>query len=1457
MPASPPTKFAILSLHSHADRSYLGDRELSVLSGELRAEGVACDVVASVVEPDAPGAALDALVQALGPYDVVLYQRIFSREIATELRRRLRSHTLVAILGEHVFDPDADFVLAAPSTDLVLGLLEHLSTGAALPAGARPAGQPSAGQPERPKQRAFAANLAPLWVGPRPAHADYFVLHGNAGCPYQRDARENPEFSAVAMPDGVGRGCGFCAAGNSYEALPLDAALARVLAQLRYVLEHAPHVQRLVLKDQNPFAYLEQLFESAISENLRPFTLLLETRADWFLRARSRVERIAKRLRGSRHRLAPYLVGIENFSPLELARMNKGISVDESVEFLNWLRRLQGRYPDVIDLSQSAFGFVLLTPWTTFRDLELNLDGIVRTRLNELRGELLLSRVRLYSDNALYYLAQRDGLLTERFDDESEDASARYGYFPAAPWRFQDRRVACFSKLARAAHAELGGRDEPKLFAALLDALEFAEDPDAVQLGDVLARFRDSGEPSQSGSGRTVQVHLHGGCRLSCLVCDCHDAAGRAPPEVALGAGGDRAVLRGNTEPGDELLAAIELARKRGFSQIVVRTPAITYAEPESAPWLAQAGVDRVVVPLFSHRAEVHDRITGRRGSLARSLAGMRALERSGVGLEVEVPLLSPTLRHLAPLFDLLERAVSSIHCVHLFMPESQRAAALLPRMDQVAQYLPQLLRRLRNSEVQVSIVPSAGIPLCAVRGEPALTEWFAPQPEMASPQAVCTTCAQRPRCAGPPAHYRARYGQAGLEPFAERPPKARKRLRARNARLGGAVELMVLRPTVHCNQDCVFCSANQTSKNAYEDPRKILKAIVRAAARGVPHLSFSGGEPTLAKELPDYVRAARRLGIPKVEIVTNGVLLDRPGKVQQLIDAGLTHAFVSLHATAEAGSRLLTQKDGDFERTCTAIVELSAGGVRTAVNHVITARNMHGLERFVRMVHERFGPSVMTSFAFLTPEYRALDDLTLLPRYQDVRPHLRRAVHRAVQLGQPVSIGSRQGIPPCQLGEVTAWSDVLWIQNAALSEDLEHKVRGPDCDACRFSDVCTGVWHPYAERYGFSELSPVAGPKLSADAAQHITRALEALPFGVPRSFEDVPHELRVPELEREGAELLQRPESVAPSPPRRLPMLKDSEQRPLRLGVVGVGSRARAVVRAASEVTELALDSVASPSERRPTEFGHIATYRDLVTLLNERRPDAVFLATPTATHAALARECLQRGVPLLVEKPLASGPIQARALAAAAQESGVVAMAAHQLALLPGIAALASAPGSHLFVRWQMQSTAPDAPRRWQRQSLLQQLHHGMEVVIQVFGDRPLLVEQVQFSGAGRPEKIRARLVLGDNVADLSLDYSAGQDELEVSRGQTRVVRSSTGVTVVQGERVERHRGSDRAGVLRAFAQSVRSGTSRVPLTYAAATLEATRALLDALERHGAPLRPESEPRRVASRGFREAP
>jgi hypothetical protein len=479
-----PGPVAVLSLHSHVDRSFLDDQRLALLSGDLRADGIENDLVVAVF-PDGAGATgvEERLLEVLAPYGIVVFERVWDRGVIERLRARLPEKTFVACSDEHELDdPPASYRCEGDLRRVVPALLGHLLGKGDPPLGAWawrqgrwaqmcPGVQPAS------RERPWRPNLRPVIVNPE-ARASFrsFSLTGNPGCPYQADARENPLYQGVTLPAGLGRGCAFCTTGNHYEAEPPPRTAARVLEQIRYVRAQAPELTHLALKDQNPFVYLPELVRECAEAELKGFTLLLETRADWFLRSQKRFEDALAAAREGGIRIAPYLVGIENFSQAELDRFNKGTTAEANVRFLETLSGWRDRYGEALALEHAAFGFVLFTPWTTMGDLHVNHEAIVRTRFDRLRGNVLLSRARLYPDTALYYLAERDGLLAERYERAADDASRRYGYYPARPWRFRHPDVGHFAALATALTERSGGRDQVGLFRRLLDTFDRAAD---------------------------------------------------------------------------------------------------------------------------------------------------------------------------------------------------------------------------------------------------------------------------------------------------------------------------------------------------------------------------------------------------------------------------------------------------------------------------------------------------------------------------------------------------------------------------------------------------------------------------------------------------------------------------------------------------------------------------------------------------------------------------------------------------------------------------------------------------------------------------------------------------------------------------------------------------------------------------------------------------------------------
>jgi predicted dehydrogenase len=532
------------------------------------------------------------------------------------------------------------------------------------------------------------------------------------------------------------------------------------------------------------------------------------------------------------------------------------------------------------------------------------------------------------------------------------------------------------------------------------------------------------------------------------------------------------------------------------------------------------------------------------------------------------------------------------------------------------------------------------------------------------------------------------------------------------------------------------------------------------------------------------------------------------------------------------------------------------AGGVMVSVNHVITAVNYPYLPRFADFISARWKGAVAISFAFVTPQYRALENLALVPRISEVIPYLRRALGLLVERESPFIVGSRQGIPPCFLGEFTAWSDFVDMAPQAHADDAPQKVRGPRCDQCRFSPQCVGLWRPYAARFGFDELVPVPGERLTAEEATQIES------YRAPKNFAEVHPALRLPLQEDPPLPA----EPPLPRSPRRLPLVAPS--RALRVVLLGSGSHAQRLARALAQVPGMSLVGVASPHllERDPGVFSGVAREADAGALLDAVKPDAAVIASATLAHHDLAGLCAARGIPCLVEKPLAFTAAQAEAMVAMG-ERGVV-MPAHAMVFSPGVRALKDALGGfgrvlRARVTKRFVSGGVEAPSTWSRDALYQAIYHAVYLLGVVTGTCAPEVLRVDARGASRPETVRATLRAPGGWRPRSLlDFTGTSafDELAAfgEHGKRLAwVREEGSESLVHdtpsGDRTTSiERGSDAEGMLAAFRDAVLEGrSSPLPTTDGRDAMRTASAVVEGLAGHLA--RPNA-PKHVASPAMR---
>ena len=124
------------------------------------------------------------------------------------------------------------------------------------------------------------------------------------------------------------------------------------------------------------------------------------------------------------------------------------------------------------------------------------------------------------------------------------------------------------------------------------------------------------------------------------------------------------------------------------------------------------------------------------------------------------------------------------------------------------------------------------------------------------------------------------------------------------------------------------------------------------------------------------------------------------------------------------------------------------------------------------------------------------------------------------------------------------------------------------------------------------------------------------------------------------------------------------------LRVGVIGAGAWGRNHVRTVATLrgAELAgvCDASAATREKLVRQYPGALITDDVAALL--AKVDAVVIATPAVTHAALARQAIEAGIPALVEKPFALSVADAEAVAELADKKNVPLMVGHLLEYHP---------------------------------------------------------------------------------------------------------------------------------------------------------------------------------------------
>jgi len=150
----------------------------------------------------------------------------------------------------------------------------------------------------------------------------------------------------------------------------------------------------------------------------------------------------------------------------------------------------------------------------------------------------------------------------------------------------------------------------------------------------------------------------------------------------------------------------------------------------------------------------------------------------------------------------------------------------------------------------------------------------------------------------------------------------------------------MDLALSYRCNNDCAHCYNARERDFPELDTAEWKRVLDRLWDLGVPHVVFTGGEPTLRPDLPELIAYAESLG-HITGLNTNGRRLSDQRFVQQLVEAGLDHVQITVESGTESVHNEMVRCGTAFAQTVRGLKNALASPLYVMTNTTMLRTNL------------------------------------------------------------------------------------------------------------------------------------------------------------------------------------------------------------------------------------------------------------------------------------------------------------------------------------------------------------------------------------------------------------------------------------------------------------------------------------------------------------------------------------
>jgi len=280
------------------------------------------------------------------------------------------------------------------------------------------------------------------------------------------------------------------------------------------------------------------------------------------------------------------------------------------------------------------------------------------------------------------------------------------------------------------------------------------------------------------------------------------------------------------------------------------------------------------------------------------------------------------------------------------------------------------------------------------------------------------------------------------------------------------------------CNNNCRFCSIG--NRDFDKTTEQLKKDIQKASIETRNEINFTGGEPTIRKDIFELIRYARSFEFREIRVTTNGRMFSYHDFTKKIVSSGLTGSIFSIHAHKAKIHDYLTQTPGSFDQAIKGWKNLREFDCEIDNNVVINTKNYKYLPNLVEMLIKNNVRAVCLIYP--TIDGNLLKNPDLVPEIHKTIPFIQKAIDILEDNGKTVWC---LNIPICFMQGYESYSELMELKTKMIWPDQETnldekrwegKIKIDVCNDCKYRKICAGISKKYIDLKGEKNIFSVKG---------------------------------------------------------------------------------------------------------------------------------------------------------------------------------------------------------------------------------------------------------------------------------------------------------------------------------------------------------------------------------------------